>query len=36
VTGFDFGANAAAREQAFSRRTDVNRDAKRERAAAVF
>lgn len=35
VTGFDFGANAAAREQAFSQRTDVNRDAKRERAAAA-
>ena len=35
VTGFDFEANTAAREQAFSRRTDVNRDAKRERAAAA-
>lgn len=34
VKGFDFAANEAKRRELFDRRTDVNRDAKRERAAA--
>lgn len=34
VRGFDFAANARERQAAFDRRTDVNRDARRARAAA--
>jgi DNA repair exonuclease SbcCD ATPase subunit len=35
VKGFDFAANETQRKKLFDRRTDVNRDAKRERAAAA-